>query len=489
MWSDPKRPQATSRPPRRSRIGLWWIVALLAAFLLWPVSSYAQQTGNSWSKPVDATQGSTAQTGDFDVLLCDPYQNTYLLWAEQSSNGAAVYLRSDANNNWSTARDVIATPGAVIFNLAASIAKPSVTLNVIWSDQYLRGDLYYSQAPLSTVEQPGSWTTPLLLAQGIDWASTKADSAGTIYVVYGTTDASGLEHVVNQVHSTDSGETWSEPVVAYASVTTLPASIRPELAIDGRDRLHVGISLNSYEYGAYSEVGYVRSEDDGRTWSPYLQVENTGLTFQGVAWIAPYAFGNDEVHLTWHDPRRMHSWSSDGGKTWRTPEEIMPLAAAFGGRNELTQDGAGVLYVVTAVGNGVYSASWTGSQWSAPEQIDNRFIDPHGQTIVACRGNQLHVAYYDRTGENKVWYATRTTDAPPIERKAVPTPSSTNSNEPSSTPLITATISVPLPEVLPPVDPTPPSVRAPLTPILLPFLATVGIILGVVARQIWKSTH
>ena len=66
-------------PLRRPRWGLRIAIVLLAAMVLGPASSYAQQVGNNWSEPVDATLGSTAQMGSFDLLLCDPYQNTYLL--------------------------------------------------------------------------------------------------------------------------------------------------------------------------------------------------------------------------------------------------------------------------------------------------------------------------------------------------------------------------------------------------------------------------
>ncbi|HTP10653.1 MAG TPA: exo-alpha-sialidase, partial [Anaerolineae bacterium] len=355
--SDLRHNRHSRTNPRRWRRKLCLAVALLAMLGLTPISSYAQQASNSWSEPIDATQGSTAQMGSFDILLCDPYQNAYLLWAEQANNGAAVYLRTDTNDSWSAARDVIVTPGAVIFGLAAAIGKPTNTLHLIWADQYLRGSLYYSQVPLAMAEEPRSWTEPQLLAQNIDWAAIKTDSKGTVHVVYGSTDDSGVEHTIYHIESADNGKTWSEPNVVYSVISALPALIRPELAIDGRDRLHVGVSLNSYEYGAYSEVGYIRSEDGGQTWSPYRQIQNKGSTFQGVAWIAPYAFGDDEIHLTWHDPRRMHTWSTDGGKTWHDPQEIMSLPAAFGGRNELTQDSAGVVHAVTAVGNGVYSAS------------------------------------------------------------------------------------------------------------------------------------
>jgi hypothetical protein len=482
-----------SQPDHSTRLRvrrLWRVLIVwLAIGLLGPLTSHAQQVSNNWSEPSDATQGSIAQMGSFNLLLCDPYQNTYLLWAEQSDNGAAVYLRTDANGDWASARDVLVTPAAVIFSLSADIATPTDMLHLIWADQYLRGNLHYSRVPLAEAAQPRSWTAPQLLAQGIDWSSLKTDSQGAVHVVYGVTDASGVEHTIYHISSTDDGKTWSEPAVAYSVVSALPALIRPELAIDGRDRLHVGISLNSYEYGAYSEVGYVRSDNGGQTWNPYRQVQNVGSTFQGVAWIAPYAFGTDDIHLTWHDPRRMHMWSSDGGQTWREPEEIMPLAAAFGGRNELTQDSAGVLHVATAVGDGVFSASWNGAGWSSPEQIDRRFIDPHGQTIVACQGNQLHIAYYDRTGDNKVWYATRLVNAPVVAQQPVPSPNGSGAQASLPTPTIATTILTPAPENRVPINSTPPGTPNPLQAVVLPFLAAAVVVVVVAVVYVMRGTR
>jgi hypothetical protein len=119
----------------------------------------------------------------------------------------------------------------------------------------------------------------------------------------------------------------------------------------------------------------------------------------------------------------MHQWSNDGGETWSQPIEIMPLAAAFGGDNALAKDSAGVLHVVTAVNKGVFSAAWDGTRWLAPEQIEGRNMDPHGQQLIVCQGNQLHVVYDDRIGdETTVWYSHRVVDTPLIGRGALPPP-------------------------------------------------------------------
>lgn len=468
----------------RALIGL----TLLIAILLWPRSSQAQQAGSQWSRPVDATLGSGAESGSFAVLLCDQYQDAYLLFAEQSEAGAAVYFRTDAEGSWSVPRDVIATADVVVFGLGATIANRDDSLHAIWMNRYMSGDLIYSRTPLRTSNDPRSWSSPITLANSVDWAAIQADSLGIVHVVYGATDASGIKHTVYHVESDDSGLTWSEPVSAYTGATAVPSIIRPEIALDGRNRIHIGMSINSNEYGVYSEVGYVQSSDGGATWSVYKQVQKTGSTFQGVAWISPFAFGDDEIHLTWHDPRRLHAWSLDGGQTWHGPIEIMPLGAAFGGRNFLTRDSAGVLHVVTAVADGVFSASWDGTEWGTPEQLETRFIDPHGQSIMACQGNQLHVAYYDRIGDNKTWYSTRLVNAPHIDRKPMPTatplPTPTLRANTGGTSAGNSAVPVVSAAALENLDRREPDKSDPLQPVIIPVLSVGGLFVVVyVVRQ------
>jgi len=467
----------------RTLIGLTFLIAVLLS----PGSSAAQQAGSQWSKPVDATLGSGAENGSFAVLLCDQYQNAYLLIAEQSLAGAAILYRNDVEGTWSVPRDVIATTDAVAFGLGAAIDNRDDTMHAIWLNRYLSGDLIYSRASLRDSSDPRSWTDPRTLANAVDWAAIATDSRGTVHVVYGATGASGIDHNVFHIESDDSGLTWSEPVSAYAGATAVPSIIRPEIAVDGRNRIHIGISINSNDYGVYSEVGYVQSTDDGTTWSAYKQVETMGTTFQGVAWISPFAFGDDEVHLTWHDPRRMHAWSTDGGTTWHGPIEIMPLAAAFGGRNFLTKDSAGVLHVVTGVADGVFSAAWDGAEWGTPEQIDTRYIDPHGQSIMACQGNQLHVAFYDRTGDNKTWYSTRLVNAPHIDRKplpaATPQPTPTSSANANASANSGAAPAIPA-AALENLNHSEPKVNDPLRPVIIPVLAVAMLLVAVyVVRQ------
>ena len=413
----------------RTHKRLWHLLIrtlfIVGVMFVWNRPSEAQTPPTDWSQPTDMTEVSTATNSLFPILLCDRYQNTHLLWTDRSEGGAAIFYRHDRDGSWSAPMDVLAVSDPVLTRLSAAISSQDDTIYLLWVNDWIGGNLYYSQASLLNTGNPRDWSPPRLLASGAESGSVAADLEGNIHVVYDASDSEGYQLVVNYIRSEDGGATWSNPITAFSIVTSVPSRVLSRITADDAGRIHVGIFVRSEEYGVYSEIGYVRSLYGGRIWSDYLLIDDLGTAFQGVSTLAPYAFGENEIHLTWHDPRRMHQWSSDGGTTWSEPIEIMPLGAAFGGPNALVKDEAGTVHVVTVVKGGVYSASWNGARWSPPTQIDDRPIDPHAQFISVCQGNQLHVVYDDRNDNGNIWHASRQVDAPHIERQPLPAPAST----------------------------------------------------------------
>ena len=402
-------------------------------------STFTPQASQVWSNPVDITGGIGSNVRSFDAIVCDPYQNAHIFWADQSEDGAAIFYRNDFSGTWSFPVDVLLVDDASIYYLKTAVSPQHDTIHLTWVNFIFNATMYYSSAPLAQASNPDAWRAPVVIEEGVTNSDISVDPGGRLHLVYSVSDETGINNEVHHIVSEDDGMSWSEPDLVYARTFSQPSSIQVWQDIDKKGRIHLGLTLRSQEYGAVSEVGYTRSLDDGVTWDEYQVVQKQGTTFQGVAWIEPFSFGENEVHLTWHDPRRMHIYSRDGGETWSQPEEIMPLGGAFGGPNELTQDGSGTVHVVTAVSNGVFTAEWKNERWSAPQQIDARNIDPHGQHIAACGGNRLHIVYYDRVGDETVWYATRELRARAIRREPIPTPTL----DPAA--LITPTIGAPEP--------------------------------------------
>lgn len=394
------------------RVTLAMVVLLLSAG-----TALAQARSTAWSEPVDITGGANDGQDLFGVLLCDRAQRVHLLWGKSGLNGSAIYYRSSSDGFWSEPVDVLALPDAVAIRLSAVITRDD-TLHVFWENLWIGGDTYYSRVLLSRASDVRYWTEPQILEH--PGGSIAETPDGILHRLYGASDNGGLHVGLYHTWSGDGGDNWHEPVLVWDKAVFVPSGLSAAVAIDDRGRIHVGITIRSVEYGVYSELGYLRSTDAGRSWDPYLAVQQSTADNSNFSTVSPYAFGDDEVHLTWHAPARMHQWSADGGDTWSTPEEIMPLGAAFGGANQLVKDSAGYLHVVTAVGGAVYSARWDGVTWSAPERIEDRSMDPHAQSMVVCGGNQLYVVYDDRHEDNAtVWLSQRELDSPAVSGTAV----------------------------------------------------------------------
>jgi hypothetical protein len=468
---------------------------LIVGCMLYRISGiHAQQNSILWSKPIDLTQTSSSTNALFPVILCDQYQNTHILWADRNDFSTIFYM-NDAYGEWSAPIDVIVNSEAnqLMIRLSAAISNNNDMLHLLWVDQWFYGRLYYSHVPLSRANDARAWMPPIPLTRGTENGSIAIDKDGTIHVVYGKSSYDYLEVGIEYIRSNDGGISWSSPVQVYSKKVPYPSDPFGRLAIDGEDRLHVGISIRSQEYGQYSEIGYISSMDGGQTWKDYRLIDNLGIAYQGVNVISPYAFGENEIHLTWHDPRRMHQWSKNGGLTWSEPIEIMSLGAAFGGPNALTKDTAGVIHVVTAIRGGVYSAKWDGIIWGPPERIEDRAIDPHGQDITICQGNKLQIVYDDRNETQGIWYSSILVDAPYFAQESIPSSNhglQSQTNNPSNLyQIIEHTISPDLgiatPEDSPKfIDKSASTSSNPTTPILIASTLVIFLILVVfIVRQ------
>ena len=359
-----------------SKISTWIALCLLVMASTAPAAhtaTYAQGTAPGWTEPEDISAPLSLGRDLYGMLLCDPYQNLHVLWGKGHESGSEIYYRTDKDGSLSAPLDVLALPDPLAIGLSAVVTTPDPTIHLVWTNQYIHGDIYYSRAPLAEASNTKAWDKPRLLISPADSVGgIYADKSGVLHLIYASFETDGYINTVYHVRSTDNGLTWGEPALVYQVTTEMPSFLIPTAAIDESGRMYVGITLRSQDYGVYSGVGYIRSLDTGQTWQPYQMVAKQSEATPNVSVIAPFAFGKDEIHLTWHDPRRMHMWSSDGGVTWSNPGEIIQLGAGFGGANFLAKDSAGVLRAVTGVVGGVYVSTFNGTQWLVPERIEGR---------------------------------------------------------------------------------------------------------------------
>lgn len=418
------------KPGKQLTYALCFLVLLLLSSTLYRSRSASAQGKplNNWTSPVDLSGSSNLQANGPEPV-CDSQQNLHLFWHDTAENGtSAIYYASRSERGWSVPLDIIFTP-YVIGNRSLRATADRERIHLLWTSHYDHR-LFYSNAPLSSLADAHEWREPVEIARNVALADVLIAESQSIYIFYGSEaydDPNDLSTEVGFVKSSDGGETWSPPQEVMSDTSPVPVNAVPNAAIDGRGRIHLGVTVRSVEYGQYSQAYYLRSTDAGESWQE-LKSFTPSVTFPGLAHLSPFAFGEDEVHLTWHNPERLHMWSNDGGDTWSGPVLIREAGAAFGGQNQLAKDSGGNMFAVTASASGVFVSKWIQGQWGEQQTVDSREIDPHHQRLVVCEGNKLHVLYDGRLQQG-IWYSGSQTGSPPIVNSGSLDPTDSSKSE------------------------------------------------------------
>jgi hypothetical protein len=421
---------------RKLFIYLWpdkFILCLVVLFILEGISQdYVQAQTNGWSTPINFSQQPDTFSGVANII-CDPYQILHVFWGESlDQNGvpkSVIFYKNDIGGGWSQPLDLLVTDR---FDRLHSAITPDNLIHLVWSNNY--NEIMYMRAPLSETTHIRQWISPLVLENDAYNSNISVDKAGTLYLIYTTSDIEKLFVGIYYKTSTDSGRTWSISKTILETNTKLPSYATAQFIVDDRGRFHIVYSIVSNQYGVDTVLGYMRSIDGGKNWGTPLTFPPP-TTFQGLAMPAEFSFGNDEIHLTYDIPDRIYQWSFDGGESWSQPipianEEI--VGAAFGGYNQLVKDSSGVLHVVFASAYGVFHSTWDGISWSPMEVIDKPVFDPHGQQLALCQGNRLSVLYGGNDVKSEIWYSEKMLNISGIPQSPIPTPISTPTTTPTS---------------------------------------------------------
>ncbi len=421
------------------RLGIYLVVSVLLMVGVLPVVA---QTNTPWT--VDTFTDGFGPVGG-PALVADRYGGTHLFWTQGEMDNAALnYAYRPLGGEW-TWTDVIA--GAV--SVPAVAIDDQDFLHLVWDSG---GTLLYTKVHLEQTMDARSWPEPSVMveAQSLGTSFTydlKVGPQGILHVPY--TIRNDVESSVHYLRSMDSGENW-EGTDLYTPDDLAVAVDGPQLAIGADETLHLVWHLRPrpLHYGG-AGVYYVRSSDMGVTWTTPYRIDKQSAEDPTLgAWSASIAvLGDQEVHVVWDantlSGRRFHQWSSDGGRTWSSPEPVMGVLIAQTGFNPMVIDSTGTLYLFasgTMVWDeplGVYISAWSGSAWSTPSVVDQTLDDnPHYLQAVISGGNTLCVAW--KGGADTARCASLQIDAP-LKVDLLPntptlTPSALTTPEPTALP-------------------------------------------------------
>ncbi|MCI0731466.1 MAG: hypothetical protein L0332_32715 [Chloroflexi bacterium] len=362
-------------------------IALWAVSLLsifWVASAQAQVKGGRWSGPYRLS--SEAGKASEGYLVADQYGFVHCFWTETlfENQRSIMQYARFDGETWSTPNEIYLT-GRGINNISPVVDRQG-TLHIAWTEG-LSGPAYYTHAPANNALSARDWAQPIQIDIPANQVRLRVDSKGVFHILYiNRMEESGVYYV----RSEDQGTTWSEP--AWLDPDILPNHIPDSLnfELDEADGLHAVWFYGALDQSRPDWVRYAHSLDGGNTWSvpfmidQYVQESEHELTAASPVMIVQ----GQTVHVIWAAgplPYRHHRFSTDAGQTWSAPRQIF---GELHGQafDGLAVDGAGGMHFFGQIRYpvGIYHASWDQTQWTPPSLI--YLIAQEGEEI----GDRIH---------------------------------------------------------------------------------------------------
>jgi hypothetical protein len=298
------------------------VSAFLIPSLFWTGSIQAQGLASGWSE-LYRLSSENGRASDAH-LVADQYGYVHCFWSETLFENQHTVLQYSRfdGGTWSAPNDIYITSEG-IENMSAVVDQHG-TLHIVWTEGFF-GPVYYTYAPAHNTLSSQNWASPLRIDVPAGIIRFRVDSKGVFHILYVNRSE---ELGVYYVRSEDQGETWSEPMWLDPDILPghTPDSLNFEL--DENDGLHAVWWYGSLEQGARPDwVRYVHSLDGGETWSsPFNIDEYDEESDHNLTNASPVMIVQDQtVHVIWAAgslPYRNHSFSTDAGRTWSAPVQI-----------------------------------------------------------------------------------------------------------------------------------------------------------------------
>jgi hypothetical protein len=298
------------------------LLAIALLSLFWIAPAQAQSQGGGWSEPHRLS--STAGKASEAYMVADQYGYVHCFWTETLFENQRRIIKYSRfdGTTWTKPNDIYIT-GTAITNISPFVDKFGM-LHIAWAEGLL-GPAYYTYAPANDAFSAKNWAKPIQIDIPARTLHLRIDSKGIFHILYvNQSDDAGVYYI----RSEDQGMTWSEPV--WLDPDILPGHIPDSLnfELDENDGLHAVWFYGTREPTEQPDwVRYAHSLDGGSTWSdPFLIDQYDEASDHRLTSASPKMIVQGQtVHVIWAAgslPYRYHRFSTDAGLTWSAPVQI-----------------------------------------------------------------------------------------------------------------------------------------------------------------------
>jgi hypothetical protein len=299
--------------------------ALLVAVLVFGLAPVAvlAQSGGGWSTPLPLGEYW------FPDVAVDGSGRVHTVWSSGVEGFDTVMYAAKTVDGWSRPVDIAAMPqiaGGSEASRPALLLDANQNLHLTYRDT----TVYYTQAPAGGAGVPVYWRAPVDIDEGY-FSRMAIDSQGVLHLVFTQnvySESCRVCYHVFYLRSDDDGFSWSDPLDISVQLT---GAAKPQIIVDRQDNLHV-VWESGYggSYGQLSDpttVMHVASYNGGVSWSrPNMFAPGRGQSTSAMARNVTIAEDSDGrlIAIWWAVPEDIvyYQLSRDAGVTWSEPAPI-----------------------------------------------------------------------------------------------------------------------------------------------------------------------
>lgn len=298
--------------------------ALCVGAWLGTFTSPASAQSGAWSGPISLGEYW------FPDVAVDGSGRAHVVWSSGTTGfDSVMYAKREHDGEWSRPIDIFAEP-----QIASGSEATRPTLFVDGENQlhstHRSTSVFYSQVPAGGAWVASYWRPQLEIGEGY-FSRVARGEDGTLHLVFTQnlqTETCRICYHVFYVRSFDDGETWSDPLDISLELT---GSAKPQLLIDSEQNLHV--VWESGQGGSYGQLSdpttviHVASYDGGDSWSlPYKFDPARGTSTAAMARnITIGEDGNGHLIVAWWaipEDTIFYQTSRDNGRTWSLAQPV-----------------------------------------------------------------------------------------------------------------------------------------------------------------------